>query len=177
MHFFIVNAKINVIIFHKMTHNLTIGKRIQQKRKSSGLSQQALANKLKVSRSLIGQIETDKSKPSLEHLSQIIHILDTDYQYLIEGDPSIQETTGWRLEEEGPIYSSATEGTEQKNLPSFDRNDPADMRIHLYYQAEIIERVKAENKALREGMAALNELLQHYQKNINPDKTGNSHSL
>lgn len=64
---------------------MTIGKRIQEQRKIIGLSQQELAHKTGTSRSLIAQIETDKTNPNLELLTTIVKIFNTSFEYLITG--------------------------------------------------------------------------------------------
>ncbi|SFB72048.1 DNA-binding transcriptional regulator, XRE-family HTH domain [Flexibacter flexilis DSM 6793] len=64
---------------------MTIGKRIQEQRKIIGLSQQELAQKTGTSRSLVAQIETDKTNPNLEFLTEIVKIFNTTFEYLITG--------------------------------------------------------------------------------------------
>ena len=143
---------------------MTIGKRIKHKRKAKGLSQHELASMLGVSRSLIGQIETDKSNPSLESLAQIIRILDTSYVYMIDGTEAVSGGFG-RVSEESAAYQTHMNAgpVVSEPPPPIDPQDNRALRQHIYYQAEIIEHIKSENKALRDGMAALAELLSHYQ--------------
>jgi transcriptional regulator with XRE-family HTH domain len=63
----------------------TVGERIKEYRKKSGLSQEDIAKRVGVSRSLIAQIETNLSNPSLEFLSNFVRIANTTYNYIIEG--------------------------------------------------------------------------------------------
>lgn len=62
-----------------MTDNLTIGKRIAFHRKNAGFTQQEIAAKLGVSRSLVGQIEKDLTKPNLDFLSGFIQLTNIKY--------------------------------------------------------------------------------------------------
>lgn len=75
-----------------MTELLTIGKRIALIRKRNKFSQQELARILGVSRSLIGLIETDKSKPNYVFLKKIVSITNTTYNFLIEGESDISRS-------------------------------------------------------------------------------------
>ena len=64
----------------------TIGQRIAEKRKEAGLTQQQIALKIgNVSRSLVGQIEKDLSKPSLDFLVSFVSITNTSLDYIITG--------------------------------------------------------------------------------------------
>ncbi len=148
---------------------MTIGKRIKHKRKAKGLSQHELASMLGVSRSLIGQIETDKSNPSLENLAQMIRILDTSYVYMIDGNEVVSGSFG-RVSEENAAYQSHLHAgpVVSEPPPPIDPQDNRALRQHIFYQADIIEHIKSENKALRDGMAALAELLAHYQQKNAP---------
>ena len=47
---------------------MTLGEKIQELRKVSGLSQEALAEKMDISRQAISKWETDLSKPSTQNL-------------------------------------------------------------------------------------------------------------
>ena len=52
-----------------------LGKRIQKARKSIGLTQEQLAEKINVSRAYVGYIEQARNTPSLELLEKIAKIL------------------------------------------------------------------------------------------------------
>jgi len=71
----------------------TIGKRIAYTRKVSKYSQQYIADKTGVSRSLIGQIETDGSKPNYEFLRKFTKVTNTTYSFLIEGKTNVASST------------------------------------------------------------------------------------
>lgn len=64
---------------------MTFGSRIQHLRKEKGLSQEALAEKLAVTRQTISKWELDQSTPEIDFISQLSNILDTSTDYLIKG--------------------------------------------------------------------------------------------
>lgn len=59
-----------------------LGKRIQKVRKSTGLTQEELAEKVNVSRAYIGYIEQARNTPSLELLQKIARALRIDIKEL-----------------------------------------------------------------------------------------------
>ena len=59
-----------------------LGKRIQKVRKSVGLTQEELAEKVNVSRAYIGYIEQARNTPSLELLQKIARALRVDMKEL-----------------------------------------------------------------------------------------------
>jgi transcriptional regulator with XRE-family HTH domain len=76
----------------------TIGFRMAELRKKIGYSQVEMAKELRISRSLVGQIERDLSKPNLELLSHFVRITNTSYAYVIDGIGSSNEFPVIRLE-------------------------------------------------------------------------------
>ena len=52
-----------------------MGKRIQRQRKKMGLSQEAVAHKVKISRAYMGYIEQGRNLPSLKVLQKIAKVL------------------------------------------------------------------------------------------------------
>ncbi len=67
-----------------MTDILTIGQRIAFFRKKAGFTQQQIAEKLGVSRSLVGQIEKDLTNPNLEFLSSFVKLVKIDYSSILD---------------------------------------------------------------------------------------------
>lgn len=63
----------------------TVGFRIAELRKRAGYSQLKMSELLGISRSLVGQIERDLSKPNLETLSKFVRITNTSFSYIIDG--------------------------------------------------------------------------------------------
>jgi transcriptional regulator with XRE-family HTH domain len=65
---------------------MSLGKRIAEKRKQKGLTQEALAKQLSVTASFISQIETGLRNPSYGLLQKISAELDTSVEFLIGGE-------------------------------------------------------------------------------------------
>jgi transcriptional regulator with XRE-family HTH domain len=107
----------------------SIGQRMAEQRKKIEYSQAKMAESLGISRSLIGQIETDKSNPNLELLSQFVRITNTSYSYIIDG------------------IESATE-----EIPLLTIDDFLSILCHLLYPLEEIHSdVNDTRKLLREN--------------------------
>ncbi|MCX8492378.1 MAG: helix-turn-helix transcriptional regulator [Cyclobacteriaceae bacterium] len=70
-----------------MTDIQTIGGKIAFYRIRAGFTQQEIADKLGVSRSLVGQIEKDLTKPNLEFLSGFVKLTEINYQSLLDNEP------------------------------------------------------------------------------------------
>lgn len=67
---------------------LSIGKRVQELRRQAGLSQEALADQLNVSRQAIGKWETDQSLPGIDNLQALAKALQVSCDMLLTGEPS-----------------------------------------------------------------------------------------
>jgi transcriptional regulator with XRE-family HTH domain len=67
-----------------------IGERLREERKRIGISQRELARRLGVSASLISQIESGQSKPSVSTLYAIVTELDVslDHVFRVHGEPA-----------------------------------------------------------------------------------------
>ena len=57
---------------------------VKQKKKTSGLSQEELAEKLSVSRSAVAKWETDKGIPDINNLKYISQVLNVSIDYLLD---------------------------------------------------------------------------------------------
>lgn len=77
---------------------MTLGNRIASLRKAAGLSQEALAAKLGVSRQAIGKWEADATLPSLDNLHQLAKELGVSIDALLTGE----ETDAQSASEAGP---------------------------------------------------------------------------
>ncbi len=62
---------------------MTLGEKLKQARRQSGLSQEQLAEKLNVSRSAVAKWETDKGMPDIENIKAIAQLLDVSIDYLL----------------------------------------------------------------------------------------------
>ena len=65
---------------------MTLGERIRELRKKSGLSQEVLADKLNVSRQSIQKWEADVNVPSLEAIKCMACFFNVDIDYLVNGE-------------------------------------------------------------------------------------------
>lgn len=71
---------------------MDMGSRIQGLRKQQGLSQEALADRLGVTRQAIGKWESGGSAPSIDNLLELASILNTSVDYLLTGrEPEFRE--------------------------------------------------------------------------------------
>jgi transcriptional regulator with XRE-family HTH domain len=63
---------------------MTLGEKIKNERIKIDLSQEELAQRLKVSRSAVAKWETDKGTPDIENLKNITQMLNVSIDYLLE---------------------------------------------------------------------------------------------
>ncbi len=64
---------------------MTLGKKLRSARKSAGLTQEQLSEKLLVSRQAITKWETGKGMPDIENLKQLSKLLNISIDYLLDG--------------------------------------------------------------------------------------------
>ena len=64
---------------------MTLGKKLRSARKSAGLTQEQLSEKLLVSRQAITKWEAGKGMPDIENLKRISKLLDISIDYLLDG--------------------------------------------------------------------------------------------
>lgn len=74
-----------LIVDVEMSDIMSIGERIIELRKLSGLTQTDLSNALSVSRQAVSKWETDQSNPDAANLIRLADLLDTDIEYLTTG--------------------------------------------------------------------------------------------
>lgn len=63
---------------------MTIGEKIREARKSAGLTQEQMAEKLMVSRQAITKWESDKGIPDINNLKAISSLLNVTIDYLVD---------------------------------------------------------------------------------------------
>jgi len=68
---------------------MTLGEKLKSARKSVGLTQEQLAEKLLVSRQAITKWEADKGMPDIENLKQLSKLLNVSIDYLLDSGESI----------------------------------------------------------------------------------------
>ena len=69
--------------------NMTFGEKLKSARKSAGLTQEQLADKLLVSRQAITKWESNRGMPDIENLRQLSKLLDISMDYLLDDGESI----------------------------------------------------------------------------------------
>ena len=70
---------------------MTLGEKIKEARKQSGLSQEQLAEKMSVSRSAVAKWETDKGLPDIDNLKALASFLNVSVDYLLDDGERIDE--------------------------------------------------------------------------------------
>lgn len=68
---------------------MTLGEKIKQARKNSGLTQEQIAEKLMISRPAITKWESDKGIPDIENLKALSKLLDVSIDYLLNDGEDI----------------------------------------------------------------------------------------
>jgi transcriptional regulator with XRE-family HTH domain len=71
---------------------MTLGEKIKSARKSAGLTQEQLAEKLIVSRQAITKWESDKGLPDIENLKRLSKLLNVSIDYLLDDGKSMDLT-------------------------------------------------------------------------------------
>lgn len=108
---------------------MTLGNRIASLRKAAGLSQEALAAKLGVSRQAIGKWEADTTLPSLDNLHQLAKELGVSIDALLTGEESQAQSS---LESEPAQTPLSLEGI-QALLDSSARSEHRHQRRTLLW--------------------------------------------
>lgn len=83
---------------------MTIGEKIRNLRKDKGLTQEAVASALEVSRQAIAKWECDQRSPSTENLLKLANLFDVSLEELVDvkqyQTTSLEEYARRKLEEE-----------------------------------------------------------------------------
>ena len=109
--------------------NFEIGKRIQEIRKSRGITQEELAKAIGVQRSAISKYESDMISPTWEMTEKILDALNITWsQFLLDGIPEIQ------TEDPVTMYYKEMAG-EEINILRFYR------QLNLTGKAEALKRI------------------------------------
>ena len=72
---------------------MTLGEKIRESRKSAGLSQEQMAQKLCVSRQAITKWESGKGIPDVENLRALSKLLNISIDYLLDDDNNINKSS------------------------------------------------------------------------------------
>lgn len=71
---------------------MTLGEKIKEARKQSGLSQEQLSEKLGISRSAVAKWETDKGIPDVENLKALSKLLGVSIDYLLDNGENLDKS-------------------------------------------------------------------------------------
>lgn len=71
---------------------MTLGEKIKEARRKSGLSQEQLAERLSVSRSAIAKWETDKGLPDVGNLKILARLLNVSVDHLLDESKTVEES-------------------------------------------------------------------------------------
>jgi transcriptional regulator with XRE-family HTH domain len=75
-----------------MEKTMSLGEKLKSARKSAGLTQEQLANKLVVSRQAITKWESDKGMPDIENLKKLSKLLNVSVDYLVDDGEKLDLT-------------------------------------------------------------------------------------
>ena len=84
---------------------MTIGQRIKKARKNAGMSQKELADKLKVSASMIGQYENDIRKPKYDTQQRIAEALGIDIYEILSNEQRTSLDLGLQFKKLVTVFS------------------------------------------------------------------------
>lgn len=89
---------------------MTLGEKIQKLRKQQGLSQEALAEKVTVTRQTISKWELGQSLPDLDFIAQLSEIFNVSSDYLIKDE---------MVEPDEPLYNDLCRKCQHECKQSF----------------------------------------------------------
>ena len=105
---------------------MTLGEKIKEARKQCGLSQEQLAEKMRVSRSAIAKWETDKGLPDIDNLKALAGFLNVSVDYLLDDGERIDEL----VTREAYDLASYGKGSKKKKKDRVIREKFYDAEIH-----------------------------------------------
>lgn len=100
---------------------MTIGEKIKEARKSAGLTQEQIAEKLMVSRQAITKWESDKGIPDVDNLKAISSLLNVSIDYLLDNGQD--------------MYTSVIRET--IDLSKYEKNAKTQIVMEKYPEAEV----------------------------------------
>lgn len=123
---------------------MTFGERLREARKSAGLTQEQLAQRLLVSRQAITKWESDKGLPDIENLKQLSALLGVSIDYLLDsGEPIDLSVTREKINLDDYAYDRKFTGqwvkkAGKKNMIVSERYPDAD--IHRLMAKQILTK-------------------------------------
>ena len=132
---------------------MTIGMRIAALRKEHGLSQEAFAEQVGVSRQAVSKWESDASVPEVDKLAQISTLFGVSIDYLIKGAPD-DPVSLFEPEQAAVPQMSADAGDFQIDV-SADEQPPAPEPVPEPARAPLEKPVKKQKKNVKKWIALL----------------------
>jgi len=120
--------------------NKEFGLRLKNKRREKGFNQEKLAQLLGVSTGTVGGYEIGKSFPSIEVLVKISTILETSFEYLIQGHLH-----------EYPENSSEVDKLKEMEM-SYQRKEFEGLKRELSLAKSYISQLEKENARLEKEL-------------------------
>jgi transcriptional regulator with XRE-family HTH domain len=120
---------------------MTIGEKIKEARKSVGLTQEQIAEKLMVSRQAITKWESDRGIPDIDNLKAISSLLNISIDYLVDNEQNMDSSVI----------------REMIDLSQYDKNAKKQIVTEKYPDAEIWSLVAKQE--LTKGEKVINNVL------------------
>lgn len=114
---------------------MTLGEKLKNSRKSAGLTQEQLADKLMVSRQAVTKWESDRGIPDIENLKAISQLLNVSVDYLIDDSKKINTS----VIRESVTLSDYGKGLKAKHLIVREKYPQAEIRM-------LIAKIKTTKK-------------------------------
>jgi transcriptional regulator with XRE-family HTH domain len=134
------NTGINMYEKQELAFHEALGQRVRDLRKAKKMSQEELGEAVRLSRSQISYIEIGKSSFKMSVIPAMVRILDTTYEYLLEGNDAASR----------PISEPQAEYRTRKKSKKPQADDPDLLDCQRRYAL-----LEAENQGL---LKAINEI-------------------
>jgi len=110
---------------HEIEHMTAVGERIRSRRSELGMTQEELADKAKISKGFLSDVETGKRNISAENLLALAQHLNVSLDYLMKGDSSKPKALGV------PLPSSLVEFAKNSDLTVSQALMLLEMRLQI----------------------------------------------
>lgn len=115
---------------------MTLGEKLAKARKENGLSQEALAEKLCVSRSAVAKWETDKGIPDVSNLKSLSRLLNVSVDYLLDDGEALDV----QVLRESYDLSAYGKGIRKKKKDRVIREKFPDAKIHTLLGRQLLSK-------------------------------------
>jgi transcriptional regulator with XRE-family HTH domain len=128
-----------------------IGERLRQLRKAKKMTQQDVADRLKLAKSTISQYENGVNEPDADTLAKLAELLDTTTDYLITGETVSKTVDASISPEEREFLRWVEENLESSFFYDFDRSPEESKREMMETLRFIWEREKRRRPGQKQG--------------------------